>query len=536
MKKIFILLMCACLFFACAGAEADETIIFMQDDAISVNGADITEDTQAKVYLAHRIETHEEVQKELEGVSNRVITITQAGVYRISGTAQDAQIAVRAGETDAVRIILDGVDISCRTAPAIVIYSAQDPRAAGEYGVTIELAAGSENSISGSHTGKLKEYGVKLSGALTSLVSIGFEGSGSLSVDADNEGLEVKFGHMTFNGGSFHILAGDDPINVSEDEVGVLTINDGYIFSSVKDSADGEGDGMDSNGYIVINGGTVISLAHPASSDSGIDSDMGSSINGGIVVGAGNMYDSIEKDSEQLFMMLEFTDENDGLLVIADENDVPIFAYDFPSSYRYIVVSAPELTDGNYRLYLGGEIEGEQTDGLYTSITAYVNGTRLQHGGESNERGGRDMPSDPRPEEAGGKNFAGGIDLNELLADVDLNELLEGKDLNQLLSGFAIQDILNDAQLSEAFPQGDAPEISPKDRPEAPNGEERAMGRPDDAAAGDEQAARRPANAPEDFDGGMGEQREMPSSGGEVSTEFALSSGSTGFTGVQAAR
>lgn len=518
MKRIFILLMCACLFFACARAEADETIISMNDSVIRVDGTDITEDTQAKVYLAHQIETHDEVQEALRNVSNNVITITQAGVYRISGTAQDTQIAVRAGEADVVRIILDGTDISCRTAPAIVIYSAKDPRAAGEYGVTLELAAGSENRVSGSHTGKLEEYGVKLSGAITSLVSIGFEGSGNLSVDADDEGLEVKFGHMTFNGGSFHILAGDDPINVSEDEVGVLTINDGYIFASVKDNVGGEGDGMDSNGYIVINGGTVIGLAHPASGDSGIDSDMGSSINGGVVVGAGNMYDPIEGDSEQAFMMLEFSEATDGLLVITDENDTPIFAYDFPYSYKYIAVSTPEMAEGSYRVYLGGEIEGEQTDGLYTAITTYTTGVRMQHGGEDNERGERNLPSGMRPEEDGEGGFMGEIDLNELLADVDLNELLEGRDLNQLLSGFAIQDILNDEQMAEAFPQGDAPEISPKDRPEAPNGGERAMERP------------------EGENGGMGGPREMSSSGGETSTEFMLSSGGAGFTNVRTAQ
>ena len=60
-------------------------------------------------------------------------------------------------------------------------------------------------------------------------MSLGFEGSGSLTVEADNEGVEVKYGHMTINGGTFHITAGDDPLNVSEDGVGVLTMNDGYV-------------------------------------------------------------------------------------------------------------------------------------------------------------------------------------------------------------------------------------------------------------------------------------------------------------------
>lgn len=273
----------------------------------------------------------------------------------------------------------------------------------------------------------------------------------------------MKFGHMTINGGSYIVQAADDPINISEDGVGVLTINDGYVFTSVKNVAGGEGDGIDSNGYIEINGGTVIALAHPSSADSGIDSDMGSRINGGIVVGAGNMYDPIEEDSEQLFMMLEFSENTDDLLVVTDQNDCPIFAYDFPYSYRYIAFSTSMLEEDIYRVYLGGEIEGEQTDGLYTSITSYTPGQRMQHGAENlqGEMGDNfpemppknDMPMDGRGE------ATSQVDLNELLADVDLNELLAGKDLNQLLYGFKPSDLLTDEQMQQAF--GDAEEERP---------------------------------------------------------------------------
>ena len=189
----------------------------------------------------------------------------------------DTQIAVRAGAEDEVRLILDGVDITCRTSSAIAVFSAKEPKAAGQYGVIIELAEGSVNRVTGSHTARIEETDTKLDGAICSLVSLGFEGNGHLTVDADNEGVEVKFGHMTINGGVFDIQSGDDPLNVSEDGVGVLTMNDGYVYSAVKNLPGGEGDGIDSNGWIIFNGGTAINLAHPSSQDGGIDSDMGSS-------------------------------------------------------------------------------------------------------------------------------------------------------------------------------------------------------------------------------------------------------------------
>lgn len=83
-------------------------------------------------------------------------------------------IAVAAEEKDAVRLVLNGVDITCRTAAAIQVYSAADPRTEGAYGVAIELAEGSENIVNGSHTKKTEEDNVKHDAAIFSNVTLGF--------------------------------------------------------------------------------------------------------------------------------------------------------------------------------------------------------------------------------------------------------------------------------------------------------------------------------------------------------------------------
>lgn len=529
MKKWLSMLLTLCMLFTCAAATENETLIVLGEDAITVNGEAISEDVGA-VYLARQVETHEDVPKALEGVENRVVTITEAGVYRITGAAGDTQIAVKAGKNDEVRLILDGADITCSTAPAIAIYSAADPKTPGEYGVTIELAQDSENVIAGSHTtGEDDE--IEFDGAIDSLVSLGFEGTGSLTVDADNEGIEVQYGHMTINGGRFSIQACDDPLNVSQDGVGVLTINDGYVYSSVKPVAGGEGDGIDSNGYIVFNGGTAINLAHPSSQDGGIDSDMGSSINGGVIVGAGNMYDPIDANSQQLFMMLEFGEATNDLIVVTDEQDVPVFAYDFPHDYMYIAFSTPELKENaTYRVYLGGEITGAETDGLYTSITSYVPGTRLQHGaGNAQQRmpmGGMNMGEVPEmPQGIGGiqpgqpvgfnpnamMNAFESLDLNEVLKDADLNALLSGKDLNGLLTGFSLSDLLTDEQIKEIFGDADPAML------DAFSG----RGRMGDGFGGM---------------GGFGGPRGMESSAEFATADFVLTRETTGFTNVTAAK
>ncbi|MBQ2953392.1 MAG: carbohydrate-binding domain-containing protein [Clostridia bacterium] len=383
MKKFLALfLMFALLLTMASAREAAEETVIVLGETVTVNGAPITEDTTAPVYMAYVVELHSDVPEDRAGLPNSVVTIATAGTYRVSGTAENTQLAVRAGENDRVRVILDGVDITCRTAPAIAVFSGFDPKTPGEYGVVIELADDSYNIVRGSHTKRILDTDTKMDGAIDSLISLGFEGTnGRLDVEADNEGIEVKFGHMTINGGVFHINAADDPLNVSEDFVGVLTMNDGYLFSAVRNEEGGEGDGIDSNGYIYFNGGTAINLAHPGSMDGGIDSDMGSYINGGLIVGAGNMYDEVEKDSAQLFMMLEFAESTDDLLVVTNSEGVPVFAFDFPHDFMYICFSTPHLIEGEiYHVYLGGEIVGTQEDGLYTAIESYVPGRQLHHG------------------------------------------------------------------------------------------------------------------------------------------------------------
>lgn len=383
-------------------AANDEYVIELSDDTILVNGSTISEDADEAVYLTTRVETHEDVTEDLKDVENKVVTIAEAGTYHFSGTITDAQIAVRAEDTDEVTLILDQVDITCRTAPAILIYSANEPAQVGEAGVTLYLAEDSVNQISGSHTLATEDDDIKHDAAISSNVSLKIDGTGTLDVVSDNEGIEVKYKHLTIENGTIQVDGMDDPINVSEDGVGHLTINGGTVYCITNRGT--EGDGMDSNGYITINGGTVIALANPQSMDSGLDSDMGTVINGGTVIGAGNMYDPIENSDEQLFMCLQFSESTDDIICITDTEKNPIIAYDFPENYTYISISTPKLTEGTYHAYIDGTAEGDDLYGLYTDFT-YTGGEQLHHGGTmQNENAGMGMDGMPPQDFAGERN------------------------------------------------------------------------------------------------------------------------------------
>lgn len=364
-----------------SAANDAETIIVLSDDGVTVDGNPVSQNTEDKVYLAKKTEAHEDVPEELKELENSVVTITDGGTYRVSGKMTDAQLLVAAEIDDEVVLILDNADITCRTAPAVMVYSAKETAIPGESGVTVYLEKDSVNTVNGSHTTKTETVDVKNDAALSSMVSLTIDGEGELKVISDNEGIEVKYKHLTINNGTIRIDSCDDPINASEDGVSHITINGGNIYGTSERGA--EGDGMDSNGYITINGGTIVSLANPKSANSGLDSDFGTTINGGIVVGAGNMYDPLENTSGQLFMHLQFTELTDNLICITDKDGTPVFAYDFPYNYSYISFSRPELTEGIYYVYIGGKIEGMLENGLYTEITSYNKGEQMHHGGTS---------------------------------------------------------------------------------------------------------------------------------------------------------
>ncbi|MBE6023102.1 MAG: carbohydrate-binding domain-containing protein [Cellulosilyticum sp.] len=415
-----------------AEIATEETTITLSDEKILVDGTAAKTNTKQAVYTSHDIiyyedkdtytsgnpygeGTDEDKHAKEEADKHTVVNITKPGTYRISGKLSYGQIFVNVGEeeTDQVTLILDNVDINCTVAPAVLFYNVYECDAdrttetatytvdTSKAGARVIIADDSTNTVVGSYVAriykdnaeqkKLHKYDAAFYSRMSMEIDGETKGNGVLNITAENEGLDTER-HLTINGGKINIQSGDDGINVNEDGISVFTMNDGYLNIYAGNGA--EGDGIDSNGWNVINGGTVISLANPNSPDGGIDSDMGSFINGGTVIGAGNMYDPLEDNSKQLFMSLQLTKSTDQLLAVLQENDQTEFAYDFPHDYTYISFSTPSLKEGTYQVYQGGTITGTQENGYYATITSYLKGTQLHHGGNSTPF----SPNGERPE------------------------------------------------------------------------------------------------------------------------------------------
>lgn len=228
-------------------------------------------------------------------------------------------------------------------------------------------------------------YFYKASGAISSDIDLYFEGKGYLKVTSKNkEGIETK-GNLTFSGGTgdYEIYAEDDCLNTTtanknNTEVrNDLTINVNSLLASVNEEAD-EGDAIDSNGKLIINGGTIYAFANPNSGDAGLDSVNGTYINGGTIIATGNMQDAISSESKQNYIYASFnTIEKDTLIVLKDQDDKIITAFKTSRNIRNLLYSSKDLNYKSYKIYTEGEIDGEETNGLYTKINSYTNGNEI---------------------------------------------------------------------------------------------------------------------------------------------------------------
>ena len=100
-----------------------------------------------------------------------------------------------------------------------------------------------------------------------------------------SEGIETDK-HFFLNGGILKISAQDDVINAKTDNACIVIFRGGKLLIN----SGREGDGIDSNRYILVDGGEVISAARPGA-DSRLDPDQATIINGSIIYSVGSSMD-----------------------------------------------------------------------------------------------------------------------------------------------------------------------------------------------------------------------------------------------------
>ena len=244
------------------------------------------------------------------------ITITEEGVYVVSGTLEDGQIIVDASDSDKVQIVLDGVHINCETNAAIYVREADK--------VFITLAENSSNTLGdGNEYTQIDDNTVD--GVIFSKSDLVCNGTGSLTIEADYKHGIVSKDDLVITGGTYKIAAADNGIT-AKDQIKIL---DGSFDIDAANSAvkakntddtelgniyiaggiftiEAEQDGFHATGSIVVDDGTIT----VNSGDDGFHADLDTVIHGGTIL--------VEKSYEGL----------EGKRVVVNGGDITINASD----------------------------------------------------------------------------------------------------------------------------------------------------------------------------------------------------------------
>lgn len=210
----------------------------------------------------------------LATVSGSTITITTGGTYVVSGTLTDGQIIVNEPGNEAVRLVLSGVDITCKTSAPIYVKEAKK--------VVLILAEGTTNTVTDGDTYVFADEAAgEPNAAVFSKGDLSITGSGTLTVNANyNNGINSK-DDLKITGGTIHVTAagngikGKDCVAIAGGSITVTAEHDGIKSSN----------GTDVNkGFIRFDGGTV----NVTAGQDGIQAETGMVIaDGSITVSSG---------------------------------------------------------------------------------------------------------------------------------------------------------------------------------------------------------------------------------------------------------
>lgn len=178
-------------------------------------------------------------------VSDSVVTISNAGVYVVSGSLTNGQIVIDADKNDNVRLVLNGADIYCESSAPIYAKKCEK--------LTVTLADSSENTLTGGESYTFADGGDEPDGALFSKGDLVINGSGALSVTANCLDGIVSKDTLVITGGNITVTAADDAIR-GKDFVSIL--DGSFTLTSGGDAIKSTNTDDASLGTVIIDGGS----------------------------------------------------------------------------------------------------------------------------------------------------------------------------------------------------------------------------------------------------------------------------------------
>ena len=194
--------------------------------------------------------------------------------------------------------------------------------------------------------------------------------SGNITVNSSTEGIEGR--NITVNGGNISLKSSDDGFNCTTGEGSAFGWRPGnaystgdqpmLIFNGGTVYVDAQGDGLDSNGSIIVNGGLII-VDGPTgngngSLDSGTETGGTITVNGGtlLAVGSTGMAETPDRSSGQYSFYYGAGFTSGTVIKILDSNNDVLLEHTAAKSGGSIIYSSPELElNGEYTLLVGNE-------------------------------------------------------------------------------------------------------------------------------------------------------------------------------------
>lgn len=365
-----------------AAGKQDEVQIVFKNATLKNTEAPLLVDTAKKVILTVADGTKNEVADEststVKGAiySDSDLTINGKGSLTVTGAASNA-----IKSKDGIRI----VDATVTTTAKKHGVAAND--FVNVSGATLNLSA-DEDGIHSDNEDDVLLGNIYLTNTNIT-VNAGDDGinasntmlideGATIDVQKSEEGLEARLIHQV--GGTVTVKSSDDGLNAKDwtlessegqgpgqqtktvkaeaanaknlDQAGEVKI----VIDGGTLTVDAEGDGLDANGSIEINGGTVVVNGPTSGANAALDYDDNGKLNGGTVlfVDNGEMTMGFGSDSSQAFLMASVQGTAGTTVEVVDSSGKTVASLKASKAFSTVLISSPEIKEGEkYTIKVG---------------------------------------------------------------------------------------------------------------------------------------------------------------------------------------